>query len=64
LSCRVVKELMVERGIILTYGAVHYWCRKFGPACANQLLRWRPRPGDEWHLDEVFLTSRGERHYL
>src|ERR671912_2798158 len=24
----------------------------------------RPRPGDKWHLDEVFLTIKGEHHYL
>jgi putative transposase len=23
-----------------------------------------PRPGDKWHLDEVFLAIHGERHYL
>jgi putative transposase len=26
--------------------------------------RRRPRPSDTWHLDEVFLTIHGERHYL
>ena len=30
LSYRGVEELMAERGIILTYEAVRYWCRKFG----------------------------------
>ena len=55
---------MAERGVILTYEAVRYWCRKFGQAYANQLRRRRPRPGDKWHLDEVFLTIHGERHYL
>jgi hypothetical protein len=40
---------------MLTYEAVRYWCRKFGQAYANQLRRRRPRPGDKWHLDEVFL---------
>src|SRR4030095_970293 len=30
----------------------------------NQLRRRRPRPGDKWHLDEVFLTIHGARHYL
>jgi putative transposase len=40
------------------------WCRKFGQQYANQLRRRRPRPGDKWHLDEVFLTIRGTRHYL
>ena len=37
-------------------------CRRFGQAYANQLRR--PRPGDTWHLDEVFLTIHGKRHYL
>jgi putative transposase len=64
LSYRDVEELMAERGVILTYEAVRYWCRKFGQTYANQLRRRRPRPGDKWHLDEVFLTIHGERHYL
>jgi putative transposase len=64
LSYRDVEELMAARGIILTYEAVRYWCRKFGQAYANQLRHRRPRPGDKWHLDEVFLTIRGECHYL
>jgi putative transposase len=29
LSYRHVEELMAERGVILTYEAVRYWCRKF-----------------------------------
>ena len=64
LSYRNVEELMAERGIILTYEAVRYWCQKFGQAFANQLRRRRHRPGDKWHLDEVFLTINKERHYL
>ena len=64
LSYRDVEELMAERGISLTYEAVRYWCRKFGQTYANQLRRRRPKPGDKWHLDEVFLTIRGKRHYL
>ena len=55
---------MAERGIILTYEAVRYWCRKFGQTYAQQLRRQRPRPGDKWHLDAVFLTMQGQRHYL
>src|SRR5262249_22257215 len=56
LSYRDVEELMAERGVLLTYEAVCYWCRKFGQVYANQLRRRRPRPGAKWHLDEVFLT--------
>jgi putative transposase len=48
----------------VSYEAIRQWCRKFGQAYANQLRRRRPKPGDKWHLDEVFLTIKGERHYL
>jgi putative transposase len=64
LSYRDVEDLMAERGVLLTYEAVRSWCRKFGQVYANQLRRRCPRPGDKWHLDEVFLTINGERHYL
>jgi putative transposase len=64
LSFRDVEELLCERGIKVTYEAICKWCRKFGQPYANQLRRRRPRPGDKWHLDEMVLTIKGERHYL
>jgi putative transposase len=48
----------------VTYEAIRKWCRKFGQLYANELRRRRPTPGDKWHLDEVFLTIHGARHYL
>jgi transposase-like protein len=56
LRYRDVGELMAARGVILTYEAVRSWGRTFGQVYANQSRRRRPRPGDKWHLDEVFLT--------
>jgi putative transposase len=64
LSYRDVEELLFARGIIVTYEAIRKWCQKFGQAYANHLRRRCPRRGDKWHLDEVFLTICGERHYL
>jgi putative transposase len=64
LSYRDVEELLFARGVLVTYEAIRQWCRKFGQVYANQLRRRGPRPGDKWHLDEVFLTINGERHYL
>jgi putative transposase len=64
LSHRDVEELLFVRGVIVSYEAIRKWCRKFGQQFANQLWRRRPRPGDKWHMDEVFLTIHGERHYL
>jgi putative transposase len=59
-----VEELLFASGVIVTYEAIRKWCRKFGQPYANELRRRRPTSGDKWHLDEVFLTINGERHYL
>jgi putative transposase len=64
LSYRDVEELLFVRGITVTAEAIRKWCRKLRQPYANQLRRRRPRLGDTWHLDEVFLTINGERHYL
>jgi len=64
LSYRDVEELLAERGVIVTYETVRQWCRKFGQGYANTLRRRRMRPGDKWHLDEVFITIAGAQHYL
>ena len=52
LSFRDVEELLMERGVIVTYEAIRKWCRKFGQHYANQLGYRRPRSGDKWHMDE------------
>src|SRR6476469_910025 len=64
LSLRDVEELMLARGVVVTYETIRSWCAKFGPDYAARLRRWRPRPGDKWHLDEVFVTINGTTHYL
>src|SRR6266705_5916330 len=64
LSYRDVQELLFDRGITLSHEAIRQWCRKFGQDYANRLRRRRPRPGDKWYLDEVFVTINGKRHYL
>jgi len=63
LSLREVEGLMLVRGVIVTYETIRQWCAKFGPVYAGGLRRRQPRPGDKWHLDEVFLTINGRRHY-
>ena len=37
---------------------------KFGATYARRLKRRQGRLGDTWHLDEVFVTIQGRRHYL
>ena len=64
LSLRDVEELLIARGVLVSYETIRSWCAKFGPAYANQLRRRRARPGDKWHLDEVFVRINGTIHYL
>ncbi|MFE9934665.1 IS6 family transposase [Streptomyces sp. NPDC005533] len=64
LSFREVEELMLERGVAVSYETIRRWCVKFGQAYAGGLRRRRPRPGDTWHLDEVFIRINGVQKYL
>jgi putative transposase len=59
-----VEELLAQRGIVITSETVRQWCLTFGQTSANELRRQRPRCGDTWHLDEVVLTIRGQKHYV
>ncbi|MFF5161562.1 IS6 family transposase [Streptomyces sp. NPDC000348] len=64
LSFREVEELMLQRGVIVSYETARRWCAKFVQAYANGLRSRRPRPGDKWHADEVFIKVNGELKYL
>jgi hypothetical protein len=64
LSLREIEEMILERGVVVSHETVRQWCAKFGQAYANGLRRRRPRPGDRWHLDEVFIKIQGKTHYL
>lgn len=64
LSFRMVEDMLAYRGIIVTHKTVHEWAEKFGRNYANQIRRRTPRLGDKWHLDEVVITIKGERHIL
>jgi putative transposase len=64
LSLRDVEELLVARGVVVSYETIRSWCATFGPDYATQLRRRRARPGDKWHLDEVFIRINGTIHYL
>ncbi len=64
LSFRDVEELFATRGVAVTYESIRYWCLKFGRSMAADIRRRQGKPGDTWHLDEVFVAISGLRHYL
>ena len=63
-SFRDVEDLLAQRGLTVSYEAIRLWCITFGAASARRLKRRQGRLGDTWHLDEVFVTIQGRRHYL
>src|ERR1700744_5567144 len=64
LSLRDVELILAERGVVVSYETVRRWCRKFAASFADRLRRRRPRPGDKWYMDEVFIRFQGVQHYL
>jgi putative transposase len=54
---------LAERGGAVSHASIRRWGVRFGPDCAARLRRRRPRPGDTWRLDAVFLRIDGERPY-
>jgi putative transposase len=63
LSLRLVEELLLERGSVVSYETIRRWAAKFSPAIARGVRRRASRPGDIWHLDEVRVVIRGEVHW-
>ena len=69
LSLRNVEDLLFERGIDISHETIRFWWNRFGPLFAGEVRQrrvsymrgfrqWR------WHLDEVFVKTNGETHYL
>ena len=63
LSLRLIEEMLLERGIVVSYETIRCWAKKFGLDYAGRLRRKPPSPGDIWHLDEVVVTIGGRKHW-
>ncbi|EJJ26190.1 transposase [Rhizobium sp. CF142] len=64
LSLRLVEEMLLERGIVVSYETIRRWGCKFGPAYVKRLRRKKPSRKDTWHLDEVVISIGGRKHWL
>ena len=73
LSYRGVEELMLERGIAVSYESTRRWCLKLGPLYAAEIRRRRPQPqstprwatgrtpcGERWMRPTTGLTRNGD----
>jgi putative transposase len=64
LSLRLVEEMLLERGIVVSYETVRRWALKFGLDYARRLKRKKPSCRDIWHLDEVVVAIGGRKRWL
>jgi putative transposase len=69
LSLRNVEDILHEHGIDVCHDSVRLWVDRFGTYFADKMRKRRSEsmrcsPQWQWHLDEVFVKIRGERHYL
>jgi putative transposase len=64
LSLRDIEELLFERRVVVSYETIRRWCDKFGAGFAHRVKAVRRKLGTAWHLDEVFVTLRGEPYLL
>ena len=58
LRFHMVEDMLVYRGIFVTYKTVYEWAEKFGRVYANTIRRRTPRLGDKWHLGEICYYQR------
>ncbi len=64
LSLRHVEEMLLERGIVVSYETIRRWGRKHGPEYARRICRKPPSSDDVWHLDEVAVRINGRQCWL
>ncbi|WP_150121171.1 IS6 family transposase, partial [Sulfitobacter sp. HI0076] len=64
LSTADVEDLLAERGVIVSRESIRLWVNRFGGHFSTRILRDRPAPSDNWHLDEVVIPIRGKKHWL
>ena len=61
---RDVEELMIERGVDVSYETVRRWVDKFGSTYAKRIKSLAGSPSPVWHLDEVYTKINGKMVYL
>lgn len=64
LSFRDVEDLLAERGIVVSYESIRRWCLKFGPRFQRALKKREGQLGDDWFVDEMFVSIAGQQQYL
>lgn len=61
LSLRDVSEILLDRGVEITYETIRKQCKTWGPVFAKEIRRKKGSSfKDKWHIDEVRHKIKGE----
>ncbi len=50
--------------MVVSYESIRVWGQRFGTQIATAIRRDRPAPAEKWHLDEVVVSIRSQKHWL
>ena len=64
LSFRDVEELMIERGVDVSYETIRRWVDKFGSTYSKRIRSRSETPSPVWLLDEIYAKINGKMVYL
>lgn len=64
LSLRLVEEMLLERGIVVSYETIRRWGMKFGSDYGSPTPKEASRPERYLDLDEVVISMAGKKHWL
>ena len=64
LSLRLVEEMLLERGIVVSYETIRRWAKKFGPDYARRLRRKQPSRKISGIWMKSSITIAGRKHWL
>ena len=64
LSYRDIDDILAQRGVIVSYESIRFWCIKFSALYTKRLKRTHRGYGDTFYIDEVFVKINGKQHYL
>jgi transposase-like protein len=63
-SFRNSKRFLELQGVKISHVAVYKWIRKYVSLMQNYLDRIKPKVGDAWRTDELYLKISGDTKYL
>jgi putative transposase len=63
-SLRNVQKFLILQGVKISHVAIYKWISKYVRLMEDYLLLMRPKLGDTWRADELYLKVKGNTKYL